>query len=157
MAKQKFYPLKGEAENADELNKYQAYRKDFQSKLPKSKPRVKPETGPTVIDYQRSKSLFKNTGIKPVIDSTIGKLSSNSSRADSVKAYLNAAKGVAVAEKKRIVANKLLNAAYESKEKGRIARPDASSVNRNLAIPLAPTYNTPQKNELLAKKLSAKK
>lgn len=158
MAKQKFYKLKGEAENADNLNNYVSYGENFRSKLPKSKPRKPAPTGPSVIERQRGKSLIEKGDIKPVIASTIGKLSSTSSRADSVKAYVNAGKGVAQAEANRIKANNLIGAAYAGQEKGRIARTDATATARNLAIPLAESnWKTPQERESLAKRLQATK
>jgi hypothetical protein len=104
MAKQKPESYYKDAENADNLNKYQAFRKQFEKNLPKSKPRVKTPDGPNNIDRQRAKALIEKGYLKPTLDSTIGKLTSKSSRADSVKAYTNVAKGVAIAESNQIKA-----------------------------------------------------
>jgi hypothetical protein len=141
-----------DAENADNLNKYQAFRKEFEKNLPKRKPRVIAKDGPTVVDRQRGKALIEQGYLKPTIDSTIGKLTSKSSRADSVKAYTNLGKGVAIAEKNRIQADKSINAAYAGKEKRRIARADATSSVRNLAIPLSESsgWRTPEEDENFA-------
>jgi hypothetical protein len=151
---QKFYPIIGEAENADNLNKYQAYVKEFQKNLSKKKitTSVTAKDGPNVIDRQRGKALIEQGYLKPTIDSTIGKLTSKSSRADSVKAYANVGKGAVIAEKNRIQANKSINSAYAGKEKGRIARTDATSSVRNLAIPLAESagWTTPEEGQKFA-------
>lgn len=159
MAKQKTYGLKGEAENAANLNAYQAYSKNFQKGLPKSKPRVSTPEGPSVTTLRAARALIAKGDLKPTIDSTIGKLNARSSRADSVKAYTNAGKGVAKAEANRIMANKLIGAAYAAQEKGRIAKADATGAVRNLAIPLAESagWRTPAENESLAKRLQTKK
>lgn len=158
MAKQKTFGLKGEAENAANLNKYTAYSKSFQAGLPKAKPRTQAPTGPSVTERRRGASLIAKGDLKPTLDSTINKLGPGSSRADSVKAYTNVAKGVAKAEANRIQANRLINTAYNAQEKGRIAKSDVTSVTRDLATPLAPTYGrTPQENQSLAKALQAKK
>lgn len=170
MAKQKQYTLKGEAENADNLNKYQAYVKKFQAGLPKSKPeppRYKKGEIPAIKAKKMGSDLIAKSGLQASIDSTIGKLGPKSTRQDSLKAYANAAKGMNVAEANRIkgsklkeAANKAMSAAgaYAQKEKMRIARPDATRVQRNLAVPLAESnFSTPQEMESLAQKLKSKK
>lgn len=159
MAKQKTFGLKGEAENAKNLNEYQAFGVNFRKNLPKSKPRKPVPTGHSTTNLLKSGTLLAKANLKPTIDSTIGKLNSSSSRADSVRAYSNAAKGVAKAESARIQANKMLGAAYDKMEKGRTAKADATSSARNLAIPLAESagWITPAQHESLAKKLQAKK
>lgn len=156
MAKQKPESYYKDAENADNLNKYQEFRKQFLKNLPKSKPRVIAKDGPNVIDRQRAKAIIEKGYLKPTIDSTVGKLNPKSSRADSVKAYTNVAKGVAIAESNRLKAKDQIAAAYAGKEKGRIARTDATGTARNLAIPLSESsWTTPQENEALANKLKS--
>lgn len=155
---QKFYPLKGEAENAVYLNQYLEHRKKFEASLPKPRPRKPAPTGPSSTNLLRSGTLLAKANLKPTIDSTIGKLNSSSSRADSVRAYSNVAKGVAKAESARIQANKMLNAAYDNMEKGRTARTDATATARNLAIPLGDSnWTTPEEAESLAKRLKSKR
>lgn len=150
MAKQKYYPLKGEAENADNLNKYQAYVKEFQKKLPKDKvpaPQYKKGEVPAIKAKQMARTLMTKTDLKPSVDSTIAKLNAGSSRADSLKAYANASKGMNIAEANRVKASKLNTAAnkamayagaYANQEKKRVAAKDATSVAR-ISIPLAET------------------
>lgn len=150
MAKQKTYALRGEAENAANLNAYQAYSKKFQKGLPKDKvapPQYKKGEVPAFKAKQMAKALIAKSDLKPSIDSTIGKLNAGSSRADSLKAYANASKGMNIAEANRIkgsnlnaAANKAMAfaGAYANQEKKRVAAKDATSVAR-ISIPLAET------------------
>lgn len=170
MAKQKYYPLKGEAENAKNLNEYQAYVKKFQAGLPKSKPeppKYKKGEIPAIKAKQMARDLKGKSGLQASVDSTIAKLGPASTRQDSLKAYANAAKGMAIAEANRIkgsklnaAANKAMSAAgaYAQKEKMRTAATDATRVVRNLAVPLGESnFSTPQDMESLAQKLRSKK
>ncbi len=170
MAKQKYYPLKGEAENADNLNKYQEFRKRFEASLPKSKPeppKYKKGEIPAAKAKQIARDLIAKGDFGKVVKSTVGKLNEKSTRQDSLKAYTNAAKGMAAAEMSRIKGTKLNNAAnkammeadaFVNREKMRTAATDATRVARNLAVPLGESnFSTPQDRESLAQKLRSKK
>lgn len=150
MAKQTASRIIGEAENAANLNDYQRFRQQFEKKLPKDKvpaPQYKKGEVPAIKAKQMARTLMAKTDLKPSVDSTIGKLNAGSSRADSLKAYANASKGMNIAEANRVKANKLSGAAnkamayagaYANQEKKRVAAKDATSIAR-ISIPLAET------------------
>lgn len=149
MAKQKFYPLKGEAENAANLNAYERSKKDKSrgESAVLTAPKYKKGEVPAIKAKQMARTLMAKTDLKPSVDSTVGKLNAGSSRADSLKAYANASKGMNIAEANRVKAYKLNSAAnkamayagaYANQEKKRVAATDATSVAR-ISIPLAET------------------
>lgn len=170
MAKQKPESYYKDAENADNLNKYAAFRKQFEKNLPKRKPeppKYKKGEIPAGKAKQIARDLIAKGDFGGVVKSTVGKLNEKSTRQDSLKAYTNAAKGMAVAEMNRIKGTKLNNAAnkammeanaFKNREKMRTAATDATRVVRNLAVPLGDSnWSTPQENESLAKRLQSKK
>jgi len=89
MAKQpknKFYPLKGEAEMADELNKIERSRpKGYRNGAPE-KPLFKKGEISAKRTYEISDSLKRESGLAGV-GSALSTLNKNSTRADSVNAY----------------------------------------------------------------------
>jgi len=150
MAKQKLYPLKGEAENAANLNAYQAYSKNFRKNLPKDKvpaPKYKKNEVPAARALQIADSLKKKSDLGSVLATAKDKMAKATSRQDTLNALAGAYNGSRAAEANRIKSNRVNAAAkkamayagaYANQEKKRVAAPDATSVAR-ISVPLAET------------------
>jgi hypothetical protein len=103
MAKQpknKFYPLKGEAEMADELNKIERSRPKGYRNGAQEKPLFKKGEISAKRTYEISDSLKRESGLAGV-GSALSTLNKNSTRADSVNAYRTGFAKIDAAEKNR--------------------------------------------------------
>ena len=149
MAKQKFYPLKGEAENAANLNAYERSKK-YKSRGESAvltAPKYKKNEVPAARALQIADSLRKKSDLGSVLTKAKDKMANATSRQDTLNALAGAYKGSRAAEANRIKADRVSTAAnkamayagaYANQEKKRVAPADATSIAR-ISVPLAET------------------